>query len=102
MASPRPFFPLQQPVNANLMLPLRLSERRAPALRPPRAHTAPAAFSAPAVRALFWISPSPARSAAPPRSLHTTSLPGPAESGLSGTALPSAAVPHPLAAALPG
>src|SRR5216684_3442555 len=99
MASPRLFYPLQQPVTPNSLLPPAWS---APVLRRPRAHTAPAAASARAALASISISPCPVRSAESRQSLHTTFLPDRAESALCGRVPPLSSIPHRPAAAPPG
>src|SRR5258708_6213549 len=98
MASPRPFYPLQQPVfQDSLPSPVR----SALVVRQPRARMEPAVVSAPAVRVSISISPSPTRSAELPRFLHMTFLPDREESVLSGRARLVSSIPRLRDVALP-
>src|ERR1035438_8963080 len=88
MASPRPFYPLQQPATtANSVLDCcPESERSTPVHFQLRARTAPVVAAMRLCRVSAATSPFPAKSPAPRQSLRTTSLPDPAESASSGTA----------------
>src|SRR5580692_7827117 len=97
MASPRPFYPLQQPATAPSDL---LSERSNPVRFQPRGRKTPVSVAAPLAPGSVLTSRFPAKLPIPRQSLRTTSLRDPAGSASSGTALGLSSVPAPPAAAL--
>ena len=84
MASPRPFYPLQLPVTARVVLN---REHLIPARFLLRAHTTPVVAAVLAGRGSAGTSPSPAKSPAPRQFPHTTFLPDRAGSASCDTAL---------------
>src|SRR5215475_8829729 len=96
MASPRPFYPLQQPAASFDFL----AERSVPVLPQPRGRMVPASVGVLHVRGSVLTSLFPAKLPVLRQSLRTTSLPDHARSRLSGTALEPSLIPLPLYAAL--
>src|SRR5215472_5073532 len=97
MASPRPFYPLQQPVAAPLE---SLAECSAPVLLQPHERMAPASVAGPGARGLALTLRFPTKLRARLQSLRTTSLPGHAKSESFCTAPQPSSTPLPLYAAL--
>src|SRR5215472_12410970 len=97
MASPRPFYPLQQPADVP---PDFLAERSARVLLQPRGRMAPASVAVPRVLGSASTSLFPVKLPVLQQSPRTTSLPGRAESKSSGRVRELSSTLLPLYAAL--